>query len=57
MYIPLTLDESSAILNHHAGMSVDSAKNNIGEVYARNPLALMLHLADMLCAFVDESRE
>lgn len=57
MYIPLTLEESSAILNHHAGMSVDSAKNNIGEVYAKNTLALMLHLADMLCAFVDESRE
>ena len=57
MYIPLTLEESSAILNHHAGMSVDSAKNNIGEVYGRNTLALMLHLADMLCAFVDESRE
>lgn len=57
MYIPLTLEESSAILNHHAGMSVDSAKNNIGEVYAKNTLALMLHLADMLCAFVDENRE
>ena len=57
MYIPLTLEESAAILNHHAGMSSDSAKNNIGEVYGRNTLALMLHLADMLCAFVDESRE
>lgn len=57
MYIPLTLEESAAILNHHAGMSTDSAKNNIGEVYGRNTLALMLHLADMLCAFVDESRE
>lgn len=57
MYVPLTLEESAAILNHHAGMSADSAKNNIGEVYSRNTLALMLHLADMLCAFVDENRE
>lgn len=57
MYIPLTLEESAAILNHHAGMGSDSAKNNIGEVYTQNTLALMLHLADMLCSFVDENRE
>lgn len=57
MYIPLTLEESAAILNHHAGMSADSAKNNIGEIYTKNTLALMLHLADMLCSFVDEVRE
>ena len=57
MYVPLTLDESAAILNHHAGMGSDSAKNNIGEVYTKNTLALMLHLADMLCSFVDEVRE
>ena len=57
MYIPLTLDESSAILNHHGGMGADSAQNNIGEVYTKNKLALLLHLADMLCSFVDEDRE
>lgn len=57
IYIPLTFEESCAILNHHAGMSTDSAKNNIGEVFTSNRLALILHLADMLCAFVDEVRE
>lgn len=56
-YIPLTFEESCAILNHHAGMSADSAKNNIGEVFTSNHLALILHLADMICAFVDEVRE
>lgn len=53
-YCPLTYEESIAILHHHAGMSWDSAKNNISEVLNRYPLATMLHLADMLAVYVDE---
>lgn len=54
-YIPLSYDESIAILHHHAGMSADCAQNNITEIYAKNPLALLLHQADMIATYLDEA--
>lgn len=53
-FIPLTVEESSAILHHMGGMSWDSAKDNIGEVFNRYPLALLLYTADMLSSYIDE---
>lgn len=53
-YCPLTYEESIAILHHHAAMSWDSAQDNIGEVFNRYSLATMIHLADMLSAYIDE---
>lgn len=53
-YIPLTLDESVAILHHMGSMSWDSAKDNIGEVFNQYPLALMLYMADMMSSYIDE---
>ena len=53
-YCPLSYEESIAILHHHAGMSWDSAQDNITEVYNRYTLATLLHLADMLACYVDE---
>lgn len=56
-FLPLTLEESSAILHHMGGMSWDSAKDNIGVVYSKYPLALLLHLADMASTYILEKEE
>lgn len=53
-YIPLTLEESSGILHHMGGMSWDSAKDAIGEVYTEFPLALLLYMSDMLSTYISE---
>lgn len=54
-YCPLSMDESIAILHHHGGMSEDSIKDNISAIYDRYPLAVLLHLADMMSVYIDES--
>jgi hypothetical protein len=54
-FVPLTIPESVAILHHMGGMSWDSAKDNIGEVYTQYGLATLLHLADMLASYIDKT--
>lgn len=54
-FTPLSVDESIAILHHHAGMSSDCAQDNITEIFNRNPLAFLLHMADMMSTYVTES--
>ena len=52
-YIPLSYQESVAIVNHHAGMSYDS--NEVSSaIIERFPLATILHLADMLACNIDK---
>lgn len=51
-FIPLTLEESISILHHHGGMGFDSTQLDISLIYQKYPLALMLHLADMTCAYL-----
>lgn len=53
-FISLKIEESAAIINHHAGMGFDSSKTDIGVIYKQYSLALMLHLADMLSAFISD---
>lgn len=55
-FFPLSVEESSSILHHHGGMSWDSAKDDISAVYGRFPLALLLHLADMVATYIDEGQ-
>lgn len=50
-FIPLTVEESVAILHHMGGQAWDSAKDNLSEVYTKYPLALLLHLADMISTY------
>lgn len=57
VYVPLTYVESIAILHHCAGMSNDSAKDNVTGIFSRYPLATLLHLADMLSTYVDETND
>lgn len=53
-FIPLTIDESVAVLHHMGGMSWDSAQNDIGDIFNQYQLALMLYMADMISSYVYE---
>lgn len=53
-FIPLTVEESVAILHHHAGSSFDSTQTDIAVIYTKYDLATLLHVADMLSTFVIE---
>ena len=53
-FIPLTLEESIAIIHHMGSMSWDSAKDNIGEVFNKYWLALLLYQADMMSSYINE---
>lgn len=56
-YIPLSWNESTAIMHHMAGMSFDSVQGNIfSSIYGKNPLAVILHLADTMATYIDEGR-
>lgn len=56
-FIPLTVEESIAILHHHGGKGFDSSTQNISYLMSVNPLLALLHCADMISTFVDESME
>lgn len=54
-YIPLTLEESIAILTHHFSMSYDCVPvESVALKYERYPLCCMLHAADMISTYIDE---
>ena len=53
-YIPLTLQESIAILHHHGGKGYDSTPQNLLAIMNDNPLLTLLHVADMISTYVDE---
>lgn len=56
-FIPLSLQESVAVINHMGGKDMYTgamSDANISEIFNRYPLALYLHLADMLSTFSDE---
>lgn len=53
-FIPLTIDESVAVLHHMGSLGWDSAQDNIATVYSQYSLSLMLHIADMMSTYVDE---
>lgn len=52
--VPLTYVESIAILHHHGGVGSDFIGDNIPTIFARYPLAMLLHNADMLATYVDD---
>ena len=54
-YIPLTLEESIAILHHHNGKGYDSTQQDLSRIMHEYPLLTLLHVADMISTFVDES--
>lgn len=54
-FIPLTRDESVAILHHMGGMSFDSTQQNIGDIFNNYPLSLLLWLSDMLSTYIEKA--
>lgn len=52
-YIPLSVEEHCAIMNHHS--VYDSPNRNITGIYSKYHLACMLHLADMAATYICES--
>lgn len=55
--VPLTDDEYSAIVNHMGGMEEGAVPSVVlSEVFNRNKLALLLHTADMLATYVNETK-
>lgn len=55
-FVPLTYQESTAILHHHFALSFDSIKDVgiIGNIYNKYSIATLLHVADTLSAYIDE---
>ena len=55
-FIPLTYQESTAILHHHFSLSFDSIKDVgvVSNIYNRYSIAILLHLADSLATYIDE---
>ena len=56
-FIPLSIDESVAIINHMGGMDAGSVSNfdgGLSQIYNKYPLAILLHCADMLATFYTE---
>lgn len=55
--LPLRLSEYSAILNHHGGQGWDSTKSGPGEMFAKYPIAIYLHMADTIDAYDERTRK
>lgn len=56
-YIPLTREESIAILNHRGTLGSDSARVNIYNIYKDHPLAELLFLSEFTAMTIDEATE
>ena len=56
-FVPLTYEESTAILHHHYSMGFDSIKDVgiVSRIYERYPIAALLHVADVISASIDEA--
>lgn len=55
-FMPLTLEESVAVINHMGGQEPGACNMDSGlsQIYNKYPLALFLHLADMAATFYCE---
>lgn len=54
-FMPLSAEEVAAI-RYHMGAFQEGDINNIGKVFEKYPLALLLHSADMEATYIDEKR-
>ena len=53
-FIPLSIEESVAILHHMGGKSYDSSQEDITPIFNRYSLSILLHTADLLATFINE---
>lgn len=54
-FIPLTLEESVAILHHMGGTNFDSSQTDLSIIYNKYNLTVLLHSADLLSTFILEN--
>lgn len=54
-FIPLTPEESVAIMYHMGGKGWDSTQSDLSAIYGRYPLACLLHTADLLSTYCLEN--
>lgn len=54
-FIPLTVEESVAILHHMGGKGWDSSQTDLSVIYGNHPLACLLHTADLLSTYTLEN--
>ena len=55
-YLPLTMEEMIAILNHHANTNNGNTLIDQSAIFSKYPLATLLHSADMLSTFILENK-
>ena len=53
-YIPLTLEESVAIMHHHCNANDGNQLYDLSAIMNKYPLLTLLHLADMASTFITE---
>lgn len=53
-FMPLSEQESAAIIWHHAGMDNGGVDKDLTPILNRYPLATLLHMADMMSTYLDE---
>lgn len=52
-FINLSIKESTAIMTHHNGLGYDSIPTDaVAKVYGENNLAILLHMADLMAAYM-----
>jgi len=56
-YIPLSMEETIAILNHHGGLGDTSTNWDLSPITDTNPLLCLLHAADYMSTFILENME
>ena len=55
-FIPLDIEESCAIVNHHCNTNDSNVLYDQSAILEKYPLATLLHLADMVSTFIDERK-
>lgn len=54
-YIPMTYEETLAILHHHVGFGESKQLFDLSAILNKYPLITLLHTADFLSTFIDEA--
>lgn len=53
-YIPMTYEETLAILHHHCGQGESKQLTDLSAILNKYPLVTLLHMADFLSTFITE---
>ena len=56
-YIPLSVEESAAIINHMGGVMDEYKPWDATPIYNRFPLAALLHMADFIATYLVENKK